>query len=550
MCLKNTIQGEKNMHILRGFIYCSTPNLKCPFPGKIYSSESEWLYDNRIKSMNNETIFNHNEIGFSFLDGFIFNKSDFSLGTDWEKYYISNADNINFINSLRGSFIGILRRNSCYSLWCDQTGNRSLFYYLKNNIIIISSRLDFILQTLKNNNITLEINDEAIEYLAEFGFIQSNITIISSAFRVLPGEKISIKNNRIYRNKYFTLGNCDPIHINRKEAINLIDFYFNQAIYREYQYDLKSSSKHLVDLSGGLDSRMTMLVAYSQGFTNQTNICISPNNHLDYFISKQISEHFKTEYKYYDSNNCIWLNYIDYILSLTNYCSSFYPCGQLLNFYCNERHIGQIKHTGVLGDIILSSLYPSYEVSSSPPKTKETPYTKKISFEHDEYKKYISKESFVLNTTGLLGIQSQNGIIQNFGECYSPFLDVDFCNFVLSIPFEFRKKHSIYIEWINSYYPEATIFGYERWNGMPPTIINYNSILKNSIPQSTTNPKIYTLQLLTQLSSIYTSIKPEVDHIINSFPQYMYLTTLFTNGNITEKSLSLSALLILKKVLS
>lgn len=538
------------MPTLKGFIYCAAPHLKCPFSDKIYHSTTEWLYDNRDEIPKNDNYFAYNQNSFSFFDGFILNKSELYHGNDWKRYYISNAHDINFINSLRGSFTGILRTTDNYIFWCDHTANRNLFYYFKKNTIIISSRLDFIIQILKYNNIPLKINNEAIEYIAEFGFIQSNITIIDSVYRVLPGERISIKNNKINRYKYFTLGNCDLLQIPKEKAIELIDFYFKQAVSREYNYDGIPSSEHLVDLSGGLDSRMTMFVAYTQGFKNQTNLCLSPYEHLDHHISKEISDYLKTKYMYYDSDDNNWLDHLNYILSLTNYCSSIYPHGQLLNIYCNKQHIGKIRHTGSMGDIILSSLYSSYTVASSRPKTRETPYTRKISFEHNEFQKYSSKESFVLNTTGLLGIQSSNGIVQNFGECYSPFLDVDFSNFVLSLPFEYRKNHGIYIEWINKYYPLATKFAYERWNGLPPTPDNLNYVLKNGIPQSPIKATTSELHFASNISFIYSLINPDVDRIINSFPQYTYLTTLFNTGNNTEKCLALSALLMLKMVYS
>ncbi len=540
------------MSTLKGFIYCAAPHLKCPFSDITYHSTTEWIYDNRDGIPKNDNYFTYSQNSLSFFDGFILNKSELYHGNDWKHFYISNAHNINFINSLRGSFTGILRTNNNYIFWCDHTGNRNLFYYFKGSILIISSRLDFIIQVFKHNNIPLKINREAIEYITEFGFIQSNITIIDSVYRVLPGERISINNRKIDRYKYFTLGNCNSLQISKENAIELLDFYFKQAISREYNYDCisESGSEHLVDLSGGLDSRMTMLVAYTQGFKKQTNLCLSSYDHLDHHISKEISNYFKTKYAYYDSDNNKWLNHLNYILSLTNYCSSIYPHGQLLNIYCNKQHIGKIRHTGTMGDIILSSLYSSYTTASSCPKTRETPYTRKISFEHDEFRKYNNKEIFVLNTTGLLGIQSSNGIVQNFGECYSPFLDVDFSSFVLSLPFEYRKNHNIYIEWINKYYPLATKFAYERWNGLLPTANNLNYVLRNGIPPSPKTATTSELNFAARISSIYLLIKPDIDRIINSFSEYAYLSTLFNNGNNTEKCLALSALLMLKTVYS
>ena len=58
---------------------------------------------------------------------------------------------------------------------------------------------------------------------------------------------------------------------------------------------------------------------------------------------------------------------------------------------------------------------------------------------------------------------------QNYFENSSPFLDVDFLNFILSVPFEYRANHKLYLKWISAKYPKAAEYGWEKWHGARPT---------------------------------------------------------------------------------
>lgn len=57
--------------------------------------------------------------------------------------------------------------------------------------------------------------------------------------------------------QYYSLDNS---HVKQdmtaEDAVELIDRYFRQAVKREFDKDKEYGYEHLVDLSGGLDSRM------------------------------------------------------------------------------------------------------------------------------------------------------------------------------------------------------------------------------------------------------------------------------------------------------
>jgi asparagine synthase (glutamine-hydrolysing) len=59
-------------------------------------------------------------------------------------------------------------------------------------------------------------------------------------------------------------------------------------------------------------------------------------------------------------------------------------------------------------------------------------------------------------------------IRDNYLESNAVFGDVDLLEEVLSIPFEYRRQHKIYLKWIEMKYPDATKFGWEKWGGIKP----------------------------------------------------------------------------------
>lgn len=68
---------------------------------------------------------------------------------------------------------------------------------------------------------------------------------------------------------------------------------FKNAIKRAFEKDLEYGYKHLVALSGGLDSRMTAWVAHTMGYTNMLNYTFSQTDYLDEKVPKQITDKLK-----------------------------------------------------------------------------------------------------------------------------------------------------------------------------------------------------------------------------------------------------------------
>lgn len=472
------------------------------------------IVDNGLHKFADDMVNKNTEDGFYWLDGFIFNKQELmekNNVAEWSDAFIKELNSEKPLKNLRGGFCGFADFKGKLSIYSDHIGNRSVYYYCANGIIVISSRFNYIVELLKYNGIELTFNIRAVNYMMSQGYMMDNDTFADEIRRVLPGEIIVIDNkNQITQNQYYII---DNIHINKSmtedEAIELIDYYFRQAVKRSFDKDIEYGYKHLAELSGGLDSRMTSWVAHEMGYIDQTNITYSRSGYLDFTIAQDIAIYLRHKFYFMPLDDFEWYKDIDEILDKNNGAALYVgpTAGPRMISGINCERFG-IVHSGDVGDAILGTFFADEQYSHSRPTSALKSYSKKVKcrLSNELLRKYKNIEQFVFFTRGLLGASSSNMIFQNYTETASPFLDVDFLDAVFTIPFGLRKGHYIYIKWMEKKYPQATEFGCERWGGIKPKSKNmkiaqkYVSCLKEydkmklkagKIPKRSMNPFDY-----------------------------------------------------------
>jgi asparagine synthase (glutamine-hydrolysing) len=130
-----------------------------------------------------------------------------------------------------------------------------------------------------------------------------------------------------------------------------------------------------------------------------------------------------------------------------------------LNFACFG-----LEHTGQLGDVVVGSYL------RSPSELHDVRlaglYSHRLADKVDRahLADFQDRESYMLYTRGFSGILSTHLVRQNYTEVASPFLDVDFLEFALSVPIEMRAGHGLYKKWVMSKYPSAAQFRWEKTN--------------------------------------------------------------------------------------
>lgn len=409
------------------------------------------------------------------LQGYIFNKDLFyDRSEEWnEAFSKSMGDDFErTLSMLRGAFCGFYYSGAdgLLRVFTDQIANKAIYYYANGDKWIIGTYLDDMVAVLKANDQKLTFNETAAKYMLSYGYMLDDSTFIKEIHRVLPGEYVTINEGKATSERYYLIPNTE-IHMTEEEAVERIDASFRQAVQREFEKDKEYGYRHLVDLSGGLDSRMTCWVAHSMGYTDQVNMTYSRSGYLDEEIARKVAGYLRHEYIFKMLDDAAWMKDIDDITSLNNGAALFLGItgGSRMLGLLNTDQFG-IEHTGMIGDAILSTFYHDRDFNFGPPRLGFHRYSERLQYSFDEkiLSRYPCQEMFAIYTRGILGAQSSYITRQHYVETSSPFMDVDFLETVFSIPFEYRDRHHIYLRWMKEKYPQATEFGWEKWGGIKP----------------------------------------------------------------------------------
>ena len=485
----------------------------------------------------------HNQNTTFFFDGFVYNQDEIcEREHNWESALLKLAKEESFPDKLRGGFCGFwVKSKTTVKLFVDHTGNRALYYYANHGRIIISNRIEKIVLLLKLFNEKIGISESGIKCMLKYGSMRGCTTFVENIFRVEPGSVIEIDLSAIKKKaqNYYLINNTQT-HEKKTNSMIMeeMEYYFKRALNRQFSLDANNKKVSIVELTGGLDSRMTAMLAHDLGFTNQINLSFSVPNHLDAIISSEIANKLGNQFISTPINKT-WDYDYKRALYLGNWSSVFlYYSPSVYAFdHLRELQTGML-HTGVLGDAIASTLYSSKRENFSRPLGTENAYTTKVSYEERTNTKYENKEQLSIQETGFLGVQSSYIAIQQFTEWSSPFVDVDFMNCLFSVPFEKRVDHRMYIQWITTYHPDYSQFGWEKWGGLLPLEMNR----KAGEEKRKRREDIY--KSIEYKDSFFTesACKREND-IREVIPEYLFndIQLLLEHGFLHEKCMALSA---------
>lgn len=412
-----------------------------------------------------------------FLDGYVYNKDEFICPegyNDWQRSFVlsMNGDTDGHFRKLRGAYCGYSyeKETDRVTIYTDHVSNKALYYYVEGDKWVISNYVDLIVRVLRANHISYHFNPTAAKYMLTYGYMLDDCTFVQEIRRLMPGCYADIRNGNVQIECYYKIPHVEE-EMSQKEAIERIDGAFRQAVDREFAKDREYGYRHLVDLSGGLDSRMVTWVAHELGYTDQLNVSYSKSGYLDNVISVDVARCLGHEYLFKPLDDAVWMYDMDEMVLKNNGAALGLGMtgGNRLLRTLNKEMYG-IEHTGMLGDVILSSYYQDESFSKGVPQYGYNQYSARVQYEFDPklLEQYQTQEEFVLATRGLLGMQTSYMIRQNYVENASPFMDVDFLDTAFAIPFVYRKGHGIYLKWMAEKYPGATEFGWEKWGGVKP----------------------------------------------------------------------------------
>jgi len=508
------------------------------------------------------------------IEGIILNKKEL-ISHHWldtlKKLYLEYGET--FFKKFRGSFSGFLydKENDKWIIFTDHIGSKRVYYTkISNECYVFSSKIKEIIKIKKGRNQNIELDINASYMLLSYGYLIDKYTLTKDIFRLQPGNYITIDKGNFYLKKYHIFSNKPNYNISNNEIIEKIEKLFNQAIIRQFEKDKEHKLKHFVGLSGGLDSRITTMVSHKLGYIDQLNFTFSKSNYLDETIPKKIAEDLKHEWIFKSLDNGLFMIDIDETTLLSegnvNYLGLAH--GNSLYKYLDFKNLG-IIHTGQLGDVILGT-YSSYKSHAKEFNLESGAFSKKLISKIDFSKiniNYENEEIFKFYLRGFSGMNAGLLALQNYSETMSPFYDVDFMEFALSIPVEKRYNHKIYKQWIKMYHKNSTNYIWEKTGKKPKNslfsfklsikgkkitmrkLLTFLKIIKPPInTKNHMNPFTYWYNNNPDIKSYFNNYFKSNVNLINHNELKKDVYYLFNTGNIIEKALVLSLLSYLKVI--
>ena len=389
--------------------------------------------------------------------------------------YKTNGDD--FFKDFRGSFSGIFydKKSDKWLIYTNHIGDKQVFLYkISDNDYIFASEIGFVVDTLKSNGFSVSLNKTGAYFALTHGFVIEDKTLIQGVSKLIAGTYYKLEKGDITEITYHRFSN-KPREMTPKEAIEGIEKYFTKAVRLQFEKDKEYGYKHITCLSGGLDSRMTVMVAHELGYTKQLNTTFSQSNYFDFTVPQQIATDLHHDFIFKTLDGGDFMDKIDEITPITYGSTCYFGISHGKSLYdnINFEPYGLI-HTGMIGDAIIGTFFKKNNYNSEY-KLGQGAYSLEVierlgDFQFKEV--YENEEIFCLYTRAFTGANQGQTYFQEVTESVSPFCDVDFIEFCYSIPLNLRYNHKIYFDWIFAKHPKAAEYVWEKLKRKISPIVN------------------------------------------------------------------------------
>ena len=425
-----------------------------------------------ISKFMNDRLFVDNEDYLIVVEGVVLNNheliEEYNASTWYDTIILMyNALGDAFFKDFRGSFSGIFydKKQDKWLVYTNHIGDKQVFLYkLSDNDFLFASEIGFIVDTLKKNKIEISVNNIGVYFALTHGFVIEDKTLVKGVEKLIAGNYYKIEKNILSEHKYHRFTN-KPKEMTKAEAVEGIEKYFTRAVKLQFEKDKEYGYKHITCLSGGLDSRMTVMVAHELGYTKQLNTTFSQSNYLDFTIPQQIATDLHHDFIFKTLDGGDFMDKIDEITPITYGSTCYFGISHGKSLYdnINFEPYGLI-HTGMIGDAIIGTFFKKNEYNKEY-KVGQGAYSLEIIERLQDYnfkEEYENEEIFCLYTRAFTGANQGQTYFQEVTESVSPFCDVDFIEFCYSIPLNLRYNHKIYFDWIFEKHPKAADYVWEK----------------------------------------------------------------------------------------
>ena len=482
------------------------------------------------KKFTEDTILIDNEHFVFLIDGVVLNDSELLQTyhqhnlTSLVEYFVSSQTK-DFFSLFRGSFSGIFydKQTKQCRLFVDQTGSKKIFYTKIDSKLLFSTDFKELTKLLPSERRTT-FDNEFLYSILTYSYSPNHHTVLEHVYEIPAGHYLEINKGNTQEVQYHRFTNI-PNKKSLSENIEILDRLFRQAVQRVVRKNEKYNLKTCASLSAGLDSRMVTWIASQLSKSQIINVTFSQKDYFDENIPREISQWLGTQWNFQELHEGEYLCNIDEAIDKSQGLIHYSCPAQILFGYKNIDldNIGIIL-TGAYGGSILSTTFSKKNYNQKP-IFGDNAYSQKLLgrlksvLSKDFIKEYQNKEIYSLYNLGFscenLGAQIA---FQANTEAYSPFCDVDFLEFALSIPLSQRWTHTLYDTWILTKYPEAAQW---RHNGVREIGKKecFVSIANRKIPLRDV-PKRFT-QFILKKTHLYNFDRIQRNHSMNPYDYWL-----------------------------
>ena len=421
----------------------------------------EWKISiNTLDKYMDDKIFDENEERIIVLDGVITNKKDLLLEFEENSWFdlinklICSSDK--WFERLRGVFAGAVydKKKSKWTVFTDQCGAHLVLKYIKDGQVAFGTQLNYFIDWMKLNDIEKKLDRVWLNDFLYFGYMVDKHSVIENVMRLYPGTYLEYVDNIEKIDIYYRLEKKNIKDLTEKEAIELLDSTFSKAIKRIIDKDREYGYQTIVDISGGLDSRMNLCTALKFS-KDLLTITYAETGSDDYKVSQKIRVKAGVENIFYslDSGRC--LKDIDELTFMNQGMNYYYGItgGKRVLQLIDSQEVG-IEIWGLLGDISEGAMIQDGEEKEIWDYPRFRTISKYPYVDAPDREKFVDRETQWFYVRGMLAGMNTGFIRQNFVEPITPYGDVEFMNLCFSLPYAMRTKRHIYRRWMIEKYPE------------------------------------------------------------------------------------------------
>ena len=424
-----------------------------------------------LRKFLNDKLFFQDEKAAVVLEGAILNKKALCQGRPWatvaEENLLNNATES--INALRGAFSGAFcnKQTGEWTVFTNHTGYGMVYYYFDGTLFIASSDYNEIVDILRDRNIPLVPNETAALDILTFGFMTTDNTLIQGIKRVQAGHCLIYNGSDIRIKQYHAFRITDQNHgQTEEEMIETLDRLFTDAVRMQFEKDREYGYKHLCTISGGLDSRLVTWVACELGYADDMVLVeYGKADYEDEKAAKAIADYWHTELMIKTFDDARFMLNIQETIQENNGLSFYLGTahGESMYKLMNFDSFG-IMHTGE------EQLFWDHDPNNDYTDTKERRMTYAYSrLLKDRYQitghTYPHYWEFCLYTRGCqCNANATNAKTRYILHC-CPFQNVEFTEYVFSLPLDVWKKDALYKKWYIKKHPAACTIPVERYHG-------------------------------------------------------------------------------------